>query len=79
MRVLCRQGINQLRWMDRPTGTKIRRYEHDHPGDLVHVDSKKLGKIPPGGGWRAHGRNTATRSARAKRPDRVLVRALRGR
>jgi transposase InsO family protein len=66
--VLCRQGTNQLRWLDRPTGTKIRRYEHDAPGDLVHVDIKKLGKIPPGGGWRAHGRNTATRSARAKRP-----------
>ena len=34
----------------------IRRYEHDRPGDLVHVDIKKLGKVPPGGGWRVHGR-----------------------
>ena len=28
----------------------------DHPGDLVHVDVKKIGRIPDGGGWRAHGR-----------------------
>ena len=27
---------------DRPTGRVIRRYEHDHPGDLVHIDTKKL-------------------------------------
>ena len=54
--VLRREELNRLVWMDRPTGTKIRRYEHDHPGDLVHVDIKKLAKVPPGGGWRAHGR-----------------------
>jgi transposase InsO family protein len=39
----------------------------DRPGELVHVDVKKLGRIPDGGGWWALGRNTATRSARAKR------------
>lgn len=65
--VLVRKDLNRLAWIDRPTGEKIRRYEHDSPGNLVHVDIKKLGKIPPGGGWRAHGRNTATRSARTKR------------
>ena len=65
--VLARNGVSRLAWMDRPTGRVIRRYEHDRPGDLVHVDIKKLGQIPPGGGWRAHGRSTATRSARAKR------------
>ncbi len=32
------------------------RYERDRPGELVHMDVKKLGKIPDGGGWRAHGR-----------------------
>ena len=42
--------------MDRPTGEVIRRYEHEHPGDMIHVDIKKLGKIPDGGGWRAGGR-----------------------
>jgi transposase InsO family protein len=55
-RVLVRQRLNRLSWMDRPTGRVIRRYEHDHLGDLVHVDVKKLGRIPPGGGWRIHGR-----------------------
>jgi hypothetical protein len=55
-RVLVRRHLNRLSWMDRPTGRVIRRYEHEHLGDLVHVDVKKLGRIPPGGGWRMHGR-----------------------
>ena len=55
-RVLTRQGLNRLSWMDRPTGRVIRRYERASPGELVHVDIKKLGRIPSGGGWRAHGR-----------------------
>ena len=55
-RVLCRLGLNRLAWMDRPTGQVIRRYERDHPGELVHVDIKKLGRVPDGGGWRIHGR-----------------------
>ncbi len=55
-RVLTRQGLNRLSWMDRPTGRVIRRYERERPGELVHVDIKKLGRIPQGGGWRAHGR-----------------------
>ncbi len=55
-RVLCRQGLNRLAWIDRPSGQVIRRIHTDHPGELVHIDVKKLGRIPPGGGWRAHGR-----------------------
>ncbi len=55
-RVLRRLGLHRLAWLDRPTGRVIRRYEHPRPGDLVHMDIKKLGRIPPGGGWRAHGR-----------------------
>ena len=55
-RVLCRLHLNRLAWMDRPTGRMIRRFEHERPGDLVHMDIKKLGRIPEGGGWRAHGR-----------------------
>jgi hypothetical protein len=34
------------------TGEVIRRYEHETPGALIHVDVKKLGNIPNGGGWR---------------------------
>ena len=62
-RVLRRHRAPLLRELDPITGTVIRasrrsanRYEHDHPGSLIHVDVKKLGRIPDGGGWRAHGR-----------------------
>ncbi|MER8073865.1 IS481 family transposase, partial [Streptomyces sp. NPDC094034] len=58
-RVLTRHGLNRLAFMDRPTGTVIRRYERDRPGELIHVDVKKLGRIPDGGGWRVHGRQAA--------------------
>ena len=36
---------------------EIRRYEHAATGDLVHVDVKKLGRIPDGGGRHVHGRS----------------------
>ena len=54
-RVLQRHGSSRLSWMDRPTGRVIRRYEKADPGELVHVDIKKLGRIPDGGGWRGVG------------------------
>jgi len=54
--VLVRCGINRLSHIDRATGEPIRRYEHERPGDLIHVDVKKLGKVPDGGGWRYVGR-----------------------
>ncbi|WP_103508609.1 IS481 family transposase, partial [Streptomyces sp. SM13] len=55
-RILARHGLNRLAWMDRPTGSVIRRYERGRPGELVHVDVKKLGRIPDGGGHKVHGR-----------------------
>jgi transposase InsO family protein len=61
-RVLVREGLNRLAWMDRPTGRVIRRIEMSRPGELVHIDIKKLGRVPAGGGWRAYGR--AQRPAR---------------
>jgi transposase InsO family protein len=64
-RVLTRFGLARLRWLDRSTGRAIRRYEHTRPGDLVHLDVKKLGKIPDGGGWRVHGRAAGKRNALA--------------
>ena len=54
-RVLRRLGAPRLRDLDRPTRTVV-RYERSIPGELVHVDIKKQGKIPAGGGWRVHGR-----------------------
>ena len=58
-KVLSRYRLARLAWLDRPTGRLIRRYEHAEPGDLVHVDIKKLGQIPDGGGHKAHGRAAA--------------------
>src|SRR5258708_12619182 len=54
--VLRRHGLHRLDWLDRPTGRVVRRYERERPGELVHVDVKKLGRIPPGGGHKIHGR-----------------------
>ncbi len=67
--VLVRCRINRLSHLDRVTGEPIRRYEHDHPGDLIHVDVKKLGKVPDGGGWRYVGRQEGLRN-RAATPDK---------
>jgi len=52
--VLKRRGLSRLRDLDRATGVPI-RYVKDCPGELVHVDIKKLGRIPDGGGWRILG------------------------
>jgi transposase InsO family protein len=54
--VLVRCRLNRLSHIDIRTGEPIRRYEHDHPGALIHMDVKKLGNIPDGGGWRFVGR-----------------------
>jgi transposase len=60
-RVLTRFGLARLRWLDRATGRPVRRYEHPTPGDLVHVDIKKLGRIPDGGGHRVTSRAVGQR------------------
>ena len=67
-RILRRHDVPYLRECDPITGDVIRsskqtavRYERQRPGDLVHMDVKKLGRIPDGGGWRAHGRSEQVR------------------
>jgi transposase InsO family protein len=60
-RVLVRYRLNRLTWMDRATARVIRRYERANPGELVHVDVKKLGNIPHGGGHRVVGRRAGSR------------------
>ena len=60
--VLVRCRINRLTHIDRVTGERIRRYEHEKPGDLIHVDVKKLGRVPDGGGWRYVGRRQGERN-----------------
>jgi len=69
-KVLARYRMPRLACLDQATGLPVRRpapqrYEHDHPGDLVHVDIKKLGRIPNGGGHRALGRAKGRRNKRA--------------
>jgi transposase InsO family protein len=68
-RVLRRHHMPYLRELDPLTGAVVRaskattiRYERDRPGELVHMDVKKLGRIPDGGGWRAHGRAARERT-----------------
>ena len=63
--VLRRYGVAKLRWLDRATGRVVRRMESVACGDLVHIDVKKLGKIPAGGGWRMLGRTAGNRNAQA--------------
>ena len=60
--VLVRARINRLRHLDRATGEPIRRYEHPHPGSLIHVDVTKFGNIPDGGGHRFVGRQQGIRN-----------------
>ena len=62
-RILRRHGVPYLSQCDPITGEVIRsskqtalRYERERPGELVHMDVKKIGRIPQGGGWRVHGR-----------------------
>ena len=68
-RVLTRCHLNRLSHVDRATGEPVRRYEHPHPGAMLHVDVKKLGNIPDGGGWRYVGRRQGGRN-RAATPDK---------
>jgi transposase InsO family protein len=51
--VLKRYGLSRLKTREREP---VVRYEWPNPGDLVHLDIKKLGRIKPGGGHRAFGR-----------------------
>ena len=54
-RVLARNGLARLAALGREARPPALRYEHARPGDLVHLDTKRLGRIGPGGGKRVHG------------------------
>ncbi len=73
--ILRRNGLPRLYELDPMTGEVIRaskttalRYERDRPGELVHVDVKKIGRIPDGGGWRAHSRAMGSTHKRKQHP-----------
>ncbi len=84
-RILTRYGCPPLRWVDPATGAPIRarrrkvvRYEREKPGELIHVDIKKLGRIPDGGGHRVLGRAAGGRNSSAHR-DQGRPRKVPGR
>ena len=73
-RILRRYQVPYLAECDPLTGEVIRaskatavRYERDRPDELIHIDVKKIGRIPPGGGWRAHGRPKTTAGKKKRR------------
>jgi transposase InsO family protein len=77
-RILARHEVPPLSAIDPITGESVRtsrrsanRYEHRTPGSLVHVDVKKLGRIPVGGGWRLHGRDAAVSIAHRNKKIRI--------
>jgi transposase InsO family protein len=72
-RVLTRYRCPRLAHLDRATAVPVRRYERDYPGELVHVDVKKLGNIPDGGGWRTAGRARGERNRHRTSPGRKPV------
>ena len=79
-RVLARYRMPLLAHIDQATGLPVRkpkpvRYEAAAPGDLVHVDIKKLGRIPDGGGWRVFGRGLRTGPSSAALPRDRAARA----
>ncbi len=77
-RILVSCRINRLGHVDRATGEPVRRYEMTRPGELVHIDVKKLGNIPDGGGWRMLGREQGHSHTQAHR-DPTRPRKVHGR
>ena len=80
-KVLNRYRMPLLGHIDLKTGLAVRkpkptRYEHANPGDLVHIDVKKLGRIPNGGGWRNLGRSNGEEEQEEDHPDRLRIPAL---
>lgn len=77
-RILTRHQVPHLDAIDPITGEAVRssrrpanRYEHRTPGSLIHVDVKKLGRIPKGGGWRLHGRAAAISVANRHKKTKI--------
>jgi transposase InsO family protein len=79
--VLVRARVNRLSHIDRVTGEPIRRYEHPHPGSMIHVDVTKFGNVPDGGGHkflsrqqsRANGIVTAQRTGERGKHHKPVI------
>ncbi|WP_082091989.1 IS481 family transposase [Demequina pelophila] len=77
-RILARHHMAHIAALDPITGEAIRaskttavRYERERPGELVHMDVKKLGRIPDGGGWRGRGETVANHQSRTDKHTKV--------
>jgi transposase InsO family protein len=73
--ILNAEGVGRLDRGDRASDPPV-RYQRDYPGELIHVDVKKIGGIPDGGGWRLHGRGNDTTSGHAGIGYRYIHSAL---
>ena len=74
--ILNQAGLGRLDKGDRASAEPIRRYVRDRPGELIHVDVKKLAGIPDGGGWKIHGRGNAPGRRRSSVGYRYLHSAI---
>ena len=75
--ILRCEGLGRLDRGDRATNREpVHRYQRERPGELIHVDVKKVAAIPPGGGWRLHGRGDAHRDRRNGAGYRYIHTAL---
>lgn len=74
-RQLALLGLNRRRFIDPngETNREVKTITAKHPGHMVHLDVKKVGRIPDGGGWRVHGKN----SAEARAAPRAKTRGAR--
>ena len=75
-KILTEAGLGRLDRGDRATNQAPVRYVRERPGELIHVDIKKLAAIPPGGGWRTHGRGNDTHHGRSGAGYRFIHSAL---
>jgi transposase InsO family protein len=75
-KILYSEGLGRLDSGDRATAEPVIRYQRARPGELVHVDVKKLAGIPDGGGWRIHGRLKAPKKQRSTIGYRYLHSAI---
>ena len=70
-RLLAHLGLNRRKIID-PSGATNREPQKivaERPGHMMHIDVKKTGRIPDGGGWRVHGKGSieAKKVARTKK------------
>lgn len=65
--ILSAEGWGRLDRGDRATAA-VHRYVRERPGELIHVDVKKIAAIPDGGGWRVRGRGYVGEHSRSRRP-----------